>query len=71
MQATIPNILMVSVFDKEKTPVRVEESRKWGKGLADLIQQEGESGPSQRNGTPILCLSLLHATPFLLSEICF
>lgn len=42
MQASIPNILMVSIVDKEETPVRVGRVGAWG--MTAPIQQGGEAG---------------------------
>lgn len=62
MQASIPNILMVSIVDKEETPVRVGRVGAWG--MTAPIQQGGEAGkPRGRRLLSSLHVSLSTSLP--------
>lgn len=69
MQASIPNILMVSIVDKEETPVRVGRVRNGVGGMTALIQQSGKAGkPRGRRLLSSLHVSLCpphHSLPTL------
>lgn len=52
MQASIPNILMVPVFDKEDTPVRLRRVGNWGRGWPHDFRSSVILAKSQRETSP-------------------